>query len=74
MLLEGWIPAAQEQSLEAELNQNNYYFQKLDITPEDNIPIDLENNWFSRLFELISRFYMLPKYNELDLKIGRAHV
>ena len=67
MLLEGWIPAAQEQSLEAELDRNNYYFRKLDITPEDNIPIDLENNWFSRLFESISRLYMLPKYNELDL-------
>lgn len=67
MLLEGWIPAAQEQSLEAELDRNNYYFRKLDITPEDNIPIDLENNWFSRLFEPISRLYMLPKYRELDL-------
>lgn len=67
MLLEGWIPAAQEQSLENELDRNNYYFRKLDITPEDNIPIDLENNWFSRLFESISRLYMLPKYNELDL-------
>ncbi|WP_279173098.1 V-type ATP synthase subunit I [Tannerella forsythia] len=67
MLLEGWIPAAQEQSLEAELDRNNYYFRKLDITPEDNIPIDLENNWFSRLFEPISRLYMLPKYSELDL-------
>lgn len=67
MLLEGWIPAAQEQSLEAELDRNNYYFRKLDITPEDNIPIDLENNWFSRLFESISRLYMLPKYSELDL-------
>ncbi|MCD8480505.1 MAG: hypothetical protein LRZ88_09990 [Candidatus Cloacimonetes bacterium] len=35
-----------------------------DARVEDNPPIRLRNNWFSRLFEPITRMYMLPKYNE----------
>ncbi len=34
---------------------------------EDNPPIKLKNNPFSRLFELIGNMYMLPTYDELDL-------
>ncbi len=34
---------------------------------EDNPPIKLKNNRFSRLFELIGNMYMLPTYDEVDL-------
>ncbi|HKM12846.1 MAG TPA: V-type ATPase 116kDa subunit family protein [Bacteroidales bacterium] len=34
---------------------------------EDNPPIKLKNNRFTRLFELIGNMYMLPTYDELDL-------
>lgn len=66
-LLEGWIPEAQEKKMEQALTAGGYYFRKLEVTPEDHVPIQFRNNAFSRLFEPISRLYMLPKYNELDM-------
>jgi V/A-type H+-transporting ATPase subunit I len=67
MLLEGWIPSAQEKETERMLDNEKYFYHKLTITPEDSIPIQFKNNRFMRLFEFISKLYMLPKYNELDL-------
>jgi V/A-type H+-transporting ATPase subunit I len=66
-LLEGWIPTALEKGMELTLAEGGYYFRKLKVTAEDNIPIQFRNNAFSRLFEPISRLYMLPKYSELDM-------
>lgn len=66
MLLEGWIPAAQEQSLETALDRGNYYCRKLEISDEDNIPVELKNNRFNRLFEPITRLYSLPNAREFD--------
>jgi V/A-type H+-transporting ATPase subunit I len=67
MLLEGWIPQAQENELEKLLSDGGYYFQKQKVLPEDDVPIKFTNDKFSRLFEPISKLYMLPKYSELDL-------
>ena len=67
MLLEGWIPSDKTEAMERKLDESSAYFQKLKVTPDDNVPILLKNNWFSRLFEPIGDMYMLPKYNELDL-------
>lgn len=66
MLLEGWIPAAEEQSLEAALDRGNYYCRKLEITDADDIPVELKNNRFNRLFEPITRLYSLPNAREFD--------
>jgi V/A-type H+-transporting ATPase subunit I len=66
-LLEGWIPAAKEKEMEQALAEGGYYFRKLEVTPDDNVPIQFRNNAFARQFEPISRLYMLPKYNELDM-------
>ena len=66
MLLEGWIPAAEAQSLETALDRGNYYFRKLEINDEDNIPIELKNNRFNRLFEPITKLYSLPNAREFD--------
>ncbi|PNE28306.1 hypothetical protein BHU09_07650 [Tannerella sp. oral taxon 808] len=66
MLLEGWIPAAEEQSLEAALDHGNYYCRKLEITDADDIPVELKNNRFNRLFEPITRLYSLPNAREFD--------
>ncbi|MDO4703927.1 V-type ATP synthase subunit I [Tannerella sp.] len=66
MLLEGWIPTAQEQRLENELDRNGYYFRKLEIQDEDNIPVELKNNRFNRLFEPITKLYSLPNSKEFD--------
>ncbi len=67
MLLQGWAPAAKTDAIVADLQTQQAYFEVADPTPEDNVPIELNNNGFFRLFEPIMRLYMLPKYNELDL-------
>jgi V/A-type H+-transporting ATPase subunit I len=66
-LLEGWIPTSLEKEMEQTLATGGYYFRKLKVTAEDDIPIQFRNGAFSRLFEPISRLYMLPKYSELDM-------
>jgi V/A-type H+-transporting ATPase subunit I len=67
MMLEGWLPAAREKELEQTLDRDSYFYRKLEVTPDDDVPIQFRNDRFSRLFELISKLYMLPKYGELDL-------
>ncbi|MDR1336548.1 MAG: V-type ATP synthase subunit I [Tannerella sp.] len=66
-LLEGWIPAVKEKEMEQALAAEGYFFSKLKVTAGDDAPIQFRNNAFSRLFEPVSRLYMLPKYNELDM-------
>lgn len=67
MLLEGWAPVRCIDRIREFLSTQEAYYEVTDPTPEDNVPICLENNRFFRLFEPIMRLYMLPKYNELDL-------
>lgn len=67
MLLQGWAPAAKVNEIVDFLEKQNVYFEVADPTPEDNVPIELNNKGFFRLFEPICKLYMLPKYNELDL-------
>ncbi|MCC8187993.1 MAG: V-type ATP synthase subunit I [Bacteroides sp.] len=67
MLLQGWIPAAEEKDLKAYLDTQQVYYEIADPTPEDNVPILLDNKGFFSWFEPITKLYMLPKYNELDL-------
>ena len=66
-LLEGYCPVDQELMLNKMLTTQNVYFQAEDPTPEDDVPIKLSNNKFFRLFEPLTKLYMLPKYGELDL-------
>lgn len=67
MLLEGWAPASSKLEIEAYLNESHIYYEISDPTPEDNVPIELNNKGFFAWFEPICKLYMLPKYNELDL-------
>ncbi len=67
MLLQGWAPEKCLPDLCAYLDKSAYYYRVDDPTPEDDIPIQLSNNKFFRLFEPLTKLYMLPKYGELDL-------
>ena len=53
-------------------NQQEVYYETAAPTPEDDVPILLENKGFFRLFEPIMRLYMLPKiaqnYTDSELK------
>ena len=66
MVLEGFVPTEEASSLEAGLEQRGYYFRQLAIEEEENVPIKLRNNAFSRLFEPITRMFSLPNYTEFD--------
>ncbi|GAD06052.1 V-type ATP synthase subunit I [Porphyromonas crevioricanis JCM 15906] len=66
MILQGWIPAQQASELEAALDKDGIYYQQMEITDEDQVPIKLKNNFFSRLFEPITKMFSLPNYSELD--------
>lgn len=67
MLLEGWAPAENAQQLNDFLKSSEVYYEISDPIPGDNVPIQLNNKGFFKLFEPIMKLYMLPKYNELDL-------
>jgi V/A-type H+-transporting ATPase subunit I len=67
MLLQGWVPEANEQDIRNYLEFQEVYYIIEDPQPEDDVPIQFANNKFVKLFEPITEMYMLPKYNELDL-------
>ena len=67
MLLQGWAPAVKEAEIASYLEAQNAYYEIVNPTPEDNVPIQLNNKGIFAWFEPICKLYMLPKYNELDL-------
>lgn len=67
MLVSGWIPVSLDVALKDYLAKRGIIYFSEPGKVEDNPPIKLHNNWFSRLFEPISKMYMLPNYNEFDL-------
>ena len=67
MLIQGWAPAEKESKIESYLQSKEAYYEVSDPKPEDDVPIQLKNSRFFKLFEPITKLYMLPKYNELDL-------
>ena len=64
--LEGWIPAEREEEMKKFLENKDTYFEFSRPTPEDDVPVLLRNNAYTRLFEPITRMFALPNYNELD--------
>ena len=69
MLLEGWAPAAQVEDIAGQLEMKGVFYDIEDPQPDDDIPIQLSNNRFAKLFEPLTRLYMLPTYQELDLTL-----
>lgn len=67
MLLEGWIPEGKKEDLEGMLDKQDVYYVSSKPKKDENVPIKLKNNKFSRLFEPIGDLFSLPDYQELDL-------
>ncbi len=67
MLLQGWAPAEKTPEIVSYMESKDAWFEVSDPMPDDNVPIQLRNNGFFRIFEPIAELYMLPKYNEIDL-------
>ena len=69
LLLEGWIPASLVDKTCQALDMKGVFYDVSDPTPDDDIPIQLSNNRFAKLFEPLTKLYMLPTYQELDLTL-----
>lgn len=67
IVLEGWIPTEKEEQLISMLESEGVYYDIRKVEDEDNPPVLLRNNWFSKLFEPIGALYALPNYREIDL-------
>ena len=67
MVLEGFVPQDREQRLVELCERSDVFYLAEEASPEDQPPILLQNNRFSRLFEPIGRLFDLPAYGEIDL-------
>ena len=65
-VVEGFCPIDQTVALNTMLKEQGIYFQAEDPTEEDNTPIKLRNNWFTRMFECFTGMYGMPTYGEFD--------
>ena len=65
-LLEGFCPIDQVPALREMLAKQEVYYQEEDPTAEDNTPIKLRNNRFTKLFESLTGMYGWPNYGEFD--------
>ena len=65
-ILEGFCPADQAPKLNELLAKQEVYYQEDDPQAEDNTPIKLRNNKFTKLFESLTGMYGWPNYNEYD--------
>jgi V/A-type H+-transporting ATPase subunit I len=66
-ILTGWLPKASRDKFEAFLEtQATVYFAEEEIKDDEEPPVLLKNNRFTRLFEPITNMYSLPNYRELD--------
>ena len=66
MILEGYCPTDTTDALEAMLKEEGVYYESAEPSNEDNVPIKLRNNAFTRLFEPLTGMYGMPNYNEYD--------
>lgn len=67
MILEGWVPVDEEQSLLVLLKQQSVYYETRKAAIKDTVPVLLKNSAFAKLFESIGELYTLPSHKELDL-------
>ncbi|MDR2232462.1 MAG: ATPase [Tannerella sp.] len=66
IFLEGWTTVEKAKMVEAELDSHGYFYQQLEISQEDKMPILLKNNRYARLFEPLTRMFALPNHTEID--------
>lgn len=66
MVLQGWIPEEKEEQLLTFLSGKDIYYESRKATKEDNAPILLKNNAFTRMYEVLTGMYGMPEYGEFD--------
>ncbi|MBR2520683.1 MAG: V-type ATP synthase subunit I [Oscillospiraceae bacterium] len=64
--LDGWFPAADEKRVRDLLGEYTCVFDVSDPDKDDDVPIKLNNNSFTRPFTLVTQMYSMPAYNGVD--------
>ena len=65
-LMIGWVRADSTAPLVDYLGQAHIFYEMENPAFEDDVPVQITNNSYSRLFEPILKMYSLPNYNDLD--------
>ncbi len=66
-ILQGWLPADQSENVKAKLEKKwDCIVELREPRPDEDYPILLRNNAFVKPFEMITRFYNLPKPGTFD--------
>lgn len=65
-LMLGWVRADSTAPLTEYLDKSHIYYEMEDPAYEDDVPVQITNGHFSRLFEPILKMYSLPNYTDLD--------
>jgi V/A-type H+/Na+-transporting ATPase subunit I len=66
-IFEGFAPVEENDKIIDVVEKEGIYYIKEEAKAEDNPPIKLKNNFFSKLYEPIGELYMMPRYGEHDL-------
>ena len=62
----GFAPSENDAELVEAFDKMGVLYLKEDAVKEDNPPIKLKNNWFTRQFEVFTEMYGMPDYDEFD--------
>ena len=62
----GFAPEENDEELAAKFDEMGVLYLKDKAVEEDNPPIKLKNNWFTRQFESFTGMYGMPVYSEFD--------
>ncbi len=62
----GFAPVENDGELTEAFDRMGIIYLKEDAVEEDNPPIKLKNNWFTRQFESFTGMYGMPVYSEFD--------
>ena len=62
----GFAPEEHDAELTEAFEKMGILYIKEDAVQEDNPPIKLKNNWFTRQFECFTEMYGMPVYSEFD--------
>ncbi len=65
-LMLGWARADRTEELTAYLDSKGIYYEMTDPEWTDNVPVEVTEDGFSKLFLPILKMYSLPNYREID--------
>ena len=66
VLLEGWVPEDSVEPVKQLLESQELYYEMRPARREDNPPVKLRNNAFTRMYEVLTKMYGMPSFTDFD--------